>query len=240
MKKLVYMAMLVAVLVGCSEAEELMFDSPNAIYFKKMYTDEVNNLSVIEDTVFYTFAFTPELQEREICIPVEIVGFPSSQERKYNIKVTECNGAKAGVHYESLNSEQVLGSGKTIDSLRVRFYKQDMDEQARKVEILIQPSVDFKEGIKDSLFVAIQVSNILEKPVWWDAWKTCFGEYHRIKYEEWMKIWGGKGTLPSNTSWLSWYMYPKELTALIQLKRLFNEKEFYDENGNRLTIPCPY
>lgn len=227
-----------AFLFSCTEAEEKMYDGPDAIYFKSLNAITDTTLSVRDDTVYYTFAFYQGQSDRTIFLPVEILGFASNNDRHYKIQVTEYNDTRAGVHYDALDEVQLFHKGKTVDSLKVVFHNVDMDTIACKIGITIHTGGDFVEGTQDSLFVAVQVSNILEEPVWWEHWESCFGPYHRIKYEEWIKIWG---TQDLDTSFaIQWYFYPKELTVLKELKRLFEEKEFYDEKGNRLTIPMPY
>ena len=92
--------------------------------------------------------------------------------------------------------------------------------------------------MKEKLFVAVQVSDILEKPDWWDNWIGCFGTFHPVKYREWMKLYGGTGDLTGKRP--DWWYAPLELTLILDLKRMFEENEFLDENGKRLLIPCTH
>ncbi len=232
---------------ACSEADREMFEETAAINFDIPLTSSAiteyrkldSTLIFREDTMVYSFAFDLELQEREICVPVEITGFASDKDRKYIVEVEEMNGAKAGVHYEPISREQILGKGKTRDSLRIKFYRKDMDQpgQARKLGLRIKSGGDFIEGIEERLFVAVQVSDILEEPSWWKKWIGCFGMFHPIKYREWMKLYGGTGDLTDKDP--DWWSAPLELTLILDLKALFEREEFYD-GDTRLVIPCTH
>lgn len=232
--------------VACSEASRDMFGDVEAINFRIPQTSEeisaykLLDSSIIfrEDTMVYSFAFDMVATEREICIPVEITGYAAHVDRKYQIEVVEYNGTKAGKHYDALPTEQVLPAGKVKDSLRVRFHRIDMEKQARKIGIRIKSGGDFAEGPQERLFVAVQVSDILEKPSWWDNWEGCFGTFHPIKYREWMKIYGGTGDLTGKVA--DWWQASLELSLVLDLKSLFEKEVFLDENGNRLVIPCTH
>ena len=249
MKALNYIWVALGLLVmgsACSEAEREMFSGPESINFCFPVTSEEiedyklldSSLIFREDTMVYSFAFDLESSERLISIPVEITGFAADYDRTYRVKVTEFNGAKAGVHYDPVAEEQILHAGKVKDSLQILFHRVDMDQQARKIGLTIETGGDFVEGVKEKLFVAVQVSDILEEPDWWEDWVGCFGEYHPIKYREWMKLYGGTGDLSGK--YPDWWAAPLELTLILELKRMFEEGDFRDENGNKLVIPCTH
>lgn len=228
---------------ACSEADREMFEGPEAINFcLPMTSEEIENYRELDsslvfrdDTIVYSFAFDMVNTERVISIPVEVTGFAHNQDRKYRVKVTDYNGAQAGVHYDPIAEEQILAAGKVKDSLQIRFHRVDMDKQPRKIGLMIEAGGDFVEGVKERLFVAVQVSDILEKPEWWDDWEMCFGPYHPIKYREWIKLYGGTGDLTGKHP--NWWTTPLEIILILDLKRIFEEGDFRDENGNKLVIP---
>ena len=249
MKRVYYILLLGIIFLSmfaCSEAGKEMFEGPNSICFRFPTTSEDieeyrkldSSLIFREDTVVYSFAFDMEATEREICIPVQIAGFATEYDRKYKVTVEEYNGTQADVHYEAISEEQILGAGKTTDSLRVKFFRRDMDKVARKIGLRIKTGGDFVEGTQERLFFAVQVSDILEKPSWWDQWSDCFGTYHPIKYREWIKLYGGTGDLTGKDA--DWWRASLELTLVLELQDLFEREEFYDENNIRLTIPCTH
>lgn len=237
MKLLYYYITGALLLLGaCSEATREMFDTPPAVYFQMPQGD--TTLIVREDTVVYSFAFDLTSTRREICIPVQLIGFAADRDRKYNIEITNIGDTRAGVHYEAVATEQTLAAGKTVDSLRVTFLRTpDMQQGAKKVAFTIRPGGDLAEGLRDQLHVAIQVSDILEQPEWWDTWSRYFGPYDRQIYEQWMTIWGGTGDLTNHTP--GWGYSPQVHTAIIGLRVYFDEHEVYylDNPSVRIILP---
>ena len=236
-----FLAGLLALPGACSEASREMFSAPDAIYFRMPQGD--TTLILREDTVVYSFAFDLVSTRHEICIPVEVVGYAAARDREYNITVTNIGDTREGVHYEPLDSKQPFPAGKTRDSLRVTFLRAaDMQQEAKKIGITIRESEDFTLGVAECLYVAIQVSDILERPTWWtDRWNPYFGgAYDPQIYRAWMAIWGGKGDITAYPN-PDWWSSPQVLTALIELKRYFDENEVYylDRPTVRIVIPYP-
>ena len=145
---------------ACSEADREMFEGPEAINFCLPVTsEEIENYRELDsslvfrdDTIVYSFAFDMVNTERVISIPVEVTGFAHNQDRKYRVKVTDCNGAQAGVHYDPIAEEQILAAGKVKDSLQIRFHRVDMDKQPRKIGLMIEAGGDFVEGYRYLIF----------------------------------------------------------------------------------------
>lgn len=226
--------------VACQEADREMFAEDTAgVYFKLKRLKDDASLILRADTVLYTFAYdSEEVREREICIPVELVGMASEKERKYHIEIETAQTTVAGVDFESLASEQVFPARKTIDSLRFVWKRNaSMQKEIKRVNLRIVSGGDFEGGVEECLFVSLQVSDILEKPNWWDAWEAGFGAWHPTKLREWIKIWGKEGLDPDPWT-IGWFYYPQECTAIVKLKDLFDREEFLDENGVRLLIPA--
>ncbi|MDE7374169.1 MAG: DUF4843 domain-containing protein, partial [Odoribacter sp.] len=115
-----------------------------------------------------------------------------------------------------------------------------MSTETKEIRIRIVDGEDLVQGVKEKLFVAVRVSDILEMPDWWKRWEIGFGTWHPTKLREWIKIWGGKGDLPTNGQ-VMWYTFPRECAAIVRLKKVFDaEPGFYDENGVRLKIPADF
>lgn len=239
--------------IGCQESDRLMYGDFAGIHFnKKLFDDSV--LIVREDTIVYSFAFeNPEMKEYVLHIPVEIEGFRCNYERKYQVEIdTEQTTAVAGVHYEALPEFCTLKANAGCDSIALRLFRTDDIRVAGKSLFLrLVPSDDFDLGRHDCLTLKVSFSDILEEPKWWGtAWKTLFGDYHRIKYQEWIKIRGGKGELPEvkpeDAGFLIWY-YPLECMQVMELRLYFENNPRYtnedagDPNnlGERIVVPCP-
>lgn len=231
--------------ISCQEADREMFPGEEAgVYFKLSALSKDATLVLRKDTVVYTFAYDDvDVTEREICIPVELVGYAAGTERKYRIKVEAAANTLEGVDYETVASEQTFAANKTVDSLRVVWKRnQTMTDEkngVKKLNIRIVSGGELAAGVEEKLFVSLQVSDILEKPKWWDGWEFAFGSWHPVKLREWIKIWG-KEDLEKKPWYPSFHSHPQELTAIVKLHDLFEKEEFYDENGVRLSIPANF
>lgn len=233
---------LAACCVACSDADKEMFAGDTAgIYFKLERLKDDASLILRTDTIVYTFAYDDEeVVEREICLPVELMGSFADGERTYHVEIENAAGTVAGEDYEPLAAEQVFPAHKTIDSLRFVWKRNaSMQKQMKQVNIKIVGGGDLVPGVQECLFVSLQASDILEKPDWWDAWDSGFGAWHPIKLREWNKIWG-KESLDPKPWMISFFYYTQECTAIIKLKDLFEKEEFLDENGVRLVIPANF
>lgn len=235
---------------GCSEADKLMFKGPDTVYFRlpkaKNITD--NAISINGDSmIIFTFAYydLDRVSEYEIGIPVETASFPSARERKYHIEVTPGSNTRAGVDYVELAPEQTFKAESLFDTLRVKFLRNNsMQSEQKLLRIDVADGGDFQKGLVENRTVYIQVSDMLEKPVWWDAWHTAFGDWHPAKLREWFKVWG-TDPLPPTPNYISFYWYPQECTSVLKLKAIFEAaadsgNPFVDEYGNTLTIPANF
>ncbi|MDR0766324.1 MAG: DUF4843 domain-containing protein [Odoribacteraceae bacterium] len=240
MKRQLYIIIIgvLSLVAACSEAEREMFHAPDAIYFRMPQGD--TTLIIREDTIIYSFAFDPEtITRREIYIPVELVGLAADRDREYLVEITNIDETREGVHYDALHAKQVFPAGKMRDSLRVTFLRTaDMQQKAKKINITIRSGGDFAEGVVERLFVSIEVSDILVKPAWWDNWGEYFGPYDPQVYRAWINIWGGTGDL-SAYPYPGWGYSPGVLTAIIDLRRYFEEHEVYylDNPTVRIILP---
>lgn len=229
-------------LYSCDEASREMFEGPYSAFFQLSDLKSDTTLILRQDTVTYTFAYDPdEVKTRELCIPVVITGSDSPRDLKYRVEVIPAANTAEGVDFEPIASEWVIPAGKMTDSLHITLKRSaSMSTETKEIRIRIVDGEDLVQGVKEKLFVAIRVSDILEMPGWWKRWTIAFGSWHPTKLREWIKIWGGKGDLPTDRQ-VMWYTYPKECAAIVRLKKVFDaEPGFYDENGVRLKIPAEF
>lgn len=242
MKNILKIFIILAVLplvVMCKEADKLMFDSPAGINFMLPEEGEAPALIIRGDTIVYTFAYDADISQREIRIPVDLTGFASDTERTYHIEVKEAANTHASTDYVALSTTQTFPAGVSSFYLPVTFLRNtEMATEVKKLEIRIKSGGELTAGVEEKLFVALSVSDFLQKPEWWDHWSVGFGEWHSIKLREWIKLWGDAPlSTASNTNW---FQSPQECMAITRLKDLFDEEEFYDENNIRLRIPASF
>ncbi|MDR1415034.1 MAG: DUF4843 domain-containing protein [Odoribacteraceae bacterium] len=240
MKK--YHLVIVAAILAtaCAEASKEMFRANAAIHFKMPAGD--TTLITRGDTIIYSFAFDPVATRREICIPVELIGFAADRDRTYRVLLTPDTNTREGDHHLPVNPLQTLPAGKTTDSLRVTFLRApDMQQSVRKIHLAIRDGGDLAAGTRERLTVTIQVSDILQRPAWWNEWWNEYfgGAYDPQIYRAWMNIWGGAGDLTAYP-YPGWWYAPQVLTALIDLKAYFDQHETYYINNPTVRIIIPY
>lgn len=251
MKRLIYTSVFICFILffteGCQEADKLMFHELNALSVRVPRYDQ--SLLCRGDTVTYSFAFeNVAVTEKTIKIPVEAAGFAKSYDRTYHIALTLGKDVVNGVNFKELTTEQTIHAEMGIDTLEVTLYRtKDILEGSKLFKLELVEGGDFVLGIEGVTSMIIRFSDVLEEPAWWVNWKKYFGPFHRIKYQEWMRIWGGTGDLTGSKYWGGISTAPKEIMAIKELQKYFEENPRYtnesagDPNnlGERIVIPCP-
>lgn len=228
--------------LSCNEASKEMFEGPYSAFFQLKDLKSDTTLILRNDTVVYTFAYEPdEVRTREICIPVMITGSGAEKGLSYRVEVTTSKNTTANTDFEPIATEWHIPAGKMTDSLRIILKRNpSMQTATKEIRIRLVEGGDLIQGVKEKLFVAVRVSDVLEMPGWWEHWEIGFGDWHPTKLREWIKIWGGKGDLPTDKR-VMWYYAPKECMAIVKLKEVFDKDPgFFDEEGHRLLIPASF
>lgn len=235
--KTIYIIFLAFLALSCSESKHTFFDAPDSIHFRLYNFDK--DIELEGDTIKYSFAFvSDDIKSKLLKIPIELAGYIKDFDRKYNIRVEEYGDTKNGVHFKKIIENQIFHAGKVRDTLKVLVNRtEDMLKSSFLLGIHIIEGDDLTTGLKEKLFVAIKVSDILEKPSWWDKWHTYFGDYNVIKFKKWIELWGGKGDLSGK--YPGWGHSPKEVAAIFELRRYFENNPTYDNEGNLIVVPCP-
>lgn len=233
-------------MVSCQEADKTMFsiETPG-VYFKTdsvVYQDTA--LIVREDTLVYSFAYDDEeeVHEREIKVPVQLVGIAGSQDRMYKLEIVAGPNTREGVDYKVVDADQIFHANMSVDTVRVVWKRNlSMRQEVKRLDLRIVAGGDFSVGVDEKLYVCLQASDMLEKPSWWDDWEAGFGSWHQTKLREWIKIWGPAPL--EEDLWMGVYFdaYPQECTAILKLREVFEKEVFYDEEtGVRLVIPANF
>lgn len=251
MKKInIYIVLIITLgLAACHEVDELMYNDFAGIHFSIPKDDETFILR--DDTLVYSFAFEkPDFKEKIIYVPVEIEGFRTDRDRKIKIKlINDKTSAVPNVNYEPLKEDYIVKANAGKDSIPIKVMRTlDIREKAKTIAFEFVATEDFKLGIKDKQQMYLSISDILEEPEWWEGWKFFLGDYHRIKYQEWMRIKGGKGELPmveGKRPFQIYFGYPAELILITELRLYFEKNPRYtkedlgnpEDKGERITIP---
>lgn len=238
MEKLRYLFILLSVVTACTESDKLMYDDQlSTIYFA--WSGKDTNVIRQGDTLIYTFAFEPkEITTYRLSIPLQISGKRMEYDRSYRIAIGDGKqAALPNVHYEVLEERQNFAGHQGNDSLIVLLKRGDqiLENDYRDIEIRLLASEDFQLGPLERQYICIRFSDQLEKPGWWDSWSAYFGPYHRIKYQEWIRIWGNKGDIskykPMN------FLSPQVFLKIFELKNYFITNPHFTEDNEQITIP---
>lgn len=250
-KRNIHIILLLAfIFASCNEGEKLMYKDFSGLHLSIPQNDSI--LVLRRDTLVYSFAFEkPELKEKIIYIPVEIEGFRANKERKFKVQlIKDGTTAVAGTHYEALKEYYVVKANVGRDSIPLRIKRTlDIRNTAKTITLKLEPTEDFQIGLYDKQQISLSFSDVLEEPDWWESWKYLFGTYHRIKLQEWIKIRGGKGTLPIVNTKPAWFLnrHPAICVQIMQLRLYFEQNPRYtledqgdpNNKGERIVVPCP-
>ena len=178
--KKLYLFTLVAVVAAwaCGEEPEFVYDSsPDNIYF--------NFADTARSNITYSFAYTPEVNEHIIYIPVKISGQRVPVERSFRVElISSLTTAQPGLHYEALKPSYVMAKDSGTFQLPVVLYNTDemLLDSTMVLAFELKATPDFSIEFPTRVTTKISFSNRLERPVWWNYWESSMGDYSRNKH----------------------------------------------------------
>lgn len=189
MKKIFYaMVFCGALLAACQENEMNTFDSEGAVYFQL-----VSNWSNKVDSVIFSFAGNP-LDKDTVWLQVDLMGEAVDYDRTLKVSVdAENTTAVEGLHYEALQPSYILPAGAYQMQVPVVLYNKDpmLESKTFQLAVQLEPTVDLQLGLTSRTKARIQISSMLEKPVYYDILLVLyFGPYSRCKHELCIQVLG--------------------------------------------------
>lgn len=223
MKKLVYIVWMLLFFSACQTDNLKVYEGEAGLYFVT---------SNGRDSILYSFNAVKE-NYLDVHIPVEALGIPVNQERKFSVRVAE-DGTNAveGVDYEGLLDEYVFDAGSCASEVSFRLlYKPELDNGSVRLNLELQTSSIFPDVLAEKKYMKVIWSNELFVPGGlddWDWWYgRFFGSYSKTKHRYILNV-CGLDELPDVTSGenidVMWYY------GMI-MNSYFEENEVYDENG---------
>ena len=105
------------------------FEGANQVYF------DLNNAS---DTLYnYSFGTQPtSVTTDTVTVKVKLAGVRKSQAQHYKVVVDQSSSAKAGVHFEPINSDQVIPADSLASSFRVVLLRQNLSDTKNEIFVL--------------------------------------------------------------------------------------------------------
>lgn len=168
-------------LSSCSETDYPTFDA-NAI-----------DIYFMADSVNYSFGIVPpEQTEYTVSLPVQIIGAPARQDRKFRVDIVpEETNAQAEVHYRLLEKEMTLTKDSVKGLVPVTLLRQNLGETEWKLTLQLKANEHFnptpQKEQKISSTVRVAFNNIVSKPNWKDfngtlAWPRQLGPWDPTVY----------------------------------------------------------
>lgn len=170
-------------LASCKKAEEMHFDHSANVYFDIYNKDK--------DSIVRTFAYTPNLAQDTVWLPVRISGIRIPSQRVFTARVeADSSTAVAGLHYELLKKSYTVNANNGGAEIPFIIYNKDKLLEQKSVSVIIKliASDDFGIEIPNLLRAKVVFSAKLEKPNWWDAWPL--NPYSRVKHELFILVTG--------------------------------------------------
>ncbi len=178
-RNLFFILLFCVAIIGCKKDKELLYSSQDNIYLN--YPKK--------DTLKFSFALFPSLQQDTLWIPVIISGKRVSRDRKFQLSVVaDSTTALATINYEPLKPFYIMpaDSGTTHVPVIIKSTDTALYNKSVRLTIRVSGGTDFGSGLVESIRTKqIVFSNQLEEPSWWSFWEGEgeFGDYTRTKYQ---------------------------------------------------------
>ncbi|MCE7054607.1 DUF4843 domain-containing protein [Algoriphagus sp. AGSA1] len=205
-------------LFSCRDEDELLYRSPDNVFFN--FDDENTN---DRDSVFYTFAYNPELGSDTVFLPVTISGKRIPHDRKFFVSVVDsATTAVPGTHYEPLEAYYLMPADSGQTHIPFIMYSSDpiLADTSVSVSMVLRSGEDFGVGFPDFIAAKVVFSNRLEKPEWWDLWVGQLGAYSRTKHQLYLIAVGNQDLISSYADYL---FIPRSLFLIDQLRKFIND-----------------
>lgn len=183
------LCLLAAILMGC-EKELPVYDYPiNSLNFS-VKLDEETGESLEKN---YSFIYSGDAVTHDtIWITVNTQGFISDKDRHFELEQISAGegyaDAKAGVHYESFDSESmrsrhlIIPAGKNTQKFPVVVYRDvSLSESDVRLYFQVRQNDNFSQGLIPYRTVKLVISNMLKQPEGWEPY--YFGTYGPVKHK---------------------------------------------------------
>lgn len=208
MKKNIWLWTFLSVLLlsGCTEEKIEKWSDDNAYAWFS------------EENVDFTFRTRPDVKEGEtvlVGIPFKVAALPSAQDRTLDVSVSR-QPTDSRTKYE-MQTPVVLHAGNDVDTLWVKVTRSShLDAVHDTISFKINPSQDFKPGLKDHLTTNLCLYNGFAKPSWWTGRYDAdfyIGYFSQTKMSVYYAVTGGtKDPRGSNNNWYN----NMEVTYIVQ------------------------
>lgn len=255
MRKLEVVFLSVLFLIACKSDD---INGPNVtdsyIYFAYPNTNG-NAVEKYIDSINYNFSREENIQigVKRLAIPIHIGGLSSPSDRVFDFVIED--SSKYDVNAIKI-TEPVIRSGRYSDTLYIDVYRySQLTQQEMVLNLTLRENEFFKLGNSYNRKIKIIVSDMLNRPDWWNAWVNYFGPYRKEVYQRWIQIYYlgadpspelGSGGLGPFYYWNNMpsrpfaNLYPVTFNYLQVLKQFFIDNILYpdgDTSQERILLP---
>ncbi|MDR2131396.1 MAG: DUF4843 domain-containing protein [Odoribacteraceae bacterium] len=158
------------------------------------------------DSLLYTFSIRPaETVEFTVAAEVIVMGKATDRDRTVRLAVDPTRTtATKGLHY-ALPETVTVPAGETRAACPITLYRSpDLQSAAVRLCVAIVDGGDLPPGVSEWNSLAIRWSDMISRPLNWDALTEFFGEYSEIKYRFIISTLGVAEFTYGDTDGMSW------------------------------------
>lgn len=194
MKKYYLYIFTALVIFSCqTEDENFIYNSKDNVYFGVSHLVELSDEEMLvlwpDDILMpkgsnYSFAESMKASDT-VYFPVSISGKRVGYDRQFKVIVNnDSSTAEVGKHFAPLADFYTIPADSGSTRVPILLYNTDpaMEVQTFFLRLELVPTDDFGVGNPTYQGARLRFSNRLEKPAWWEAWKTELGSYTRTKH----------------------------------------------------------
>ncbi|MFT3823530.1 MAG: DUF4843 domain-containing protein [Chitinophagaceae bacterium] len=180
--KYIYLLVLIAAMSTACTKGLKTFDGTPVVYFQYAVDIKDGNYpELFYDSSIVTFAYAPAAQKDSVLmLTVKISGDTASVDRQYKLLINDSSTAKAGKHYDIINSDFTVRAGRVLDTVYFQLHRiPEMTTQSFNIYVELQANENFgvdveakRPGSSTTTWVKttrhrIKVDDILNKPKYW-------------------------------------------------------------------------
>ena len=181
---------------SCETDPAFDFKDDGKIYFK--YPKKINDLGIetdLLDSIVHT-VYGKDLPDGKdtLWIQLQIMGARKDFDRNYKVVVVaDSSTGKEGVDFDKLADEYIFHRNVGVDSFPLVLNKQAFEKVFnRNVLLKLEPTEDLGIAYVEFSTLKVNFSAYVLEPDWWWAFEFILGEYHPLKYEKVVEVYGSE------------------------------------------------
>lgn len=199
----VLIGLIVTCILGqsCEQDPAYEFKDDGKIYFK--YPKKENSLGIetnlLVDSIVYSLHGKKLYDDKDtLWIKVQIMGARKDIDRSYKVvAVADSSSGVEGVDFDRLNDLYTFHRNIGVDSFPLVLNKKAFEKVfARNVLLRLEPTADLGIAYTEYADIRVNFSAYLLEPEWWWAFSLYLGDYHPLKYDKVVEVYGSEDVDP--------------------------------------------